>query len=161
MRPGVNAQAVGVSVVQYGIASFPTLVLARENAVIDGKTDSACDCEPALVRVTVRMAPVSEYPFTHGGDTTLPRPTSPLMRTKSACLLTTERSVSRKFAPALSSPPAFGANVDYARLVKLCVESPESAKRYSPAQCIGCEQKTSNRNPDPKHISTSYVEFPI
>jgi hypothetical protein len=63
------------------------------------------------------------------------------MRTKSACLLTTERSVSRKFAPALSSPPAFGANVDYARLVKLCVESPESAKRYSPAQCIGCEQK--------------------
>ena len=30
--------------------------------------------------------------------------------------------------------------------------------RYSPATCIGCEMKIINGNPEPKHISTSYVE---
>jgi hypothetical protein len=29
---------------------------------------------------------------------------------------------------------------------------------YSPATCIGCEMKIINGNPEPKHISTSYVE---
>lgn len=31
-------------------------------------------------------------------------------------------------------------------------------KRYSPPQCIGCEKKPKIGNPDPKHISTSFVE---
>lgn len=30
--------------------------------------------------------------------------------------------------------------------------------RYSPARCIGCEMKTVNGNPDPMHVSTSFVE---
>ena len=30
--------------------------------------------------------------------------------------------------------------------------------RYSPAQCIGIKIVTVNGSPDPKHISTSYVE---
>jgi IS1 family transposase len=53
---------------------------------------------------------------------------------------------------------AFGADVDYAQLVKLYGESPEAQKRYSPAECIGCEKKAIQGNPDPKHVSTSYVE---
>jgi len=53
---------------------------------------------------------------------------------------------------------AFGANIDYAMLVKLYGETSEAEKRHSPAQCIGCEQKRVTGNPDPKHISTSYVE---
>jgi IS1 family transposase len=54
---------------------------------------------------------------------------------------------------------AFGDDVDYAMLVKLYGESPESAKgRYSPAQCIGCREQTITGNPDPDHISTSYTE---
>src|SRR5580704_17213708 len=37
---------------------------------------------------------------------------------------------------------AFPAGVDYAMLVKLCGESPESAKgRYSPAECIGARKE--------------------
>lgn len=53
---------------------------------------------------------------------------------------------------------AFGADVDYAMLQKLygAVEEPDT--RYSPAQCIGCDMKTVSGNPDPKHVSTSYVE---
>lgn len=43
-------------------------------------------------------------------------------------------------------------------LVKLYGQSSEPETRYSPAQCIGCEQKRMRGNPDPKHISTSYVE---
>jgi IS1 family transposase len=53
---------------------------------------------------------------------------------------------------------AFGADVDYAMLVKHYGEAPESEKRYSPAECIGCEKKAVQGNPKPEHISTSYVE---
>jgi IS1 family transposase len=54
---------------------------------------------------------------------------------------------------------AFGADVDYAQLVKLYGASPESAKgRYSPAECTGIIKTPIEGTPDPKHISTSYVE---
>jgi IS1 family transposase len=54
---------------------------------------------------------------------------------------------------------AFGADVDYAQLVKLYGEAPESAKgRYSPAECTGIVKSRIEGNPDPKHVSTSYVE---
>jgi len=35
---------------------------------------------------------------------------------------------------------------------------PEAEKRYSPATCIGLKVEEVTGNPDPKHISTSYVE---
>lgn len=53
---------------------------------------------------------------------------------------------------------AFGANIDYAMLVKLYGENSEGQKRYSPAECIGCKREYVTGNPDPKHISTSYIE---
>lgn len=53
---------------------------------------------------------------------------------------------------------AFGANVDYAMLQKIYGESPEPQKRYSPAKCIGIKVEAIQGNPDPKRISTSYVE---
>jgi IS1 family transposase len=54
---------------------------------------------------------------------------------------------------------AFGGDVDYAQLVKLYGEVPGAAKgRYSPAECIGARKEPVEGNPDPKHISTSYVE---
>jgi IS1 family transposase len=53
---------------------------------------------------------------------------------------------------------AFGADVDYAQLVKLYGEAPETQKRYSPAERIGCRKTRIEGNPDPAHISTSYVE---
>jgi IS1 family transposase len=53
---------------------------------------------------------------------------------------------------------AFGADADYAQLVMLYGEAPEAQKRYSPAECIGCRKEGIDGNPDPAHISTSYVE---
>jgi IS1 family transposase len=53
---------------------------------------------------------------------------------------------------------AFGADVDYAQLQKIYGPSPEAEKRYSPAECIGCETRVVEGNPDPQHISTSYIE---
>ncbi len=53
---------------------------------------------------------------------------------------------------------AFGADVDYAQLHKIFGASLENETRYSPAVCIGCEMKAVSGNPDPKHVSTSYVE---
>ena len=54
---------------------------------------------------------------------------------------------------------AFGADVDYAQLVKLYGNSSESAKgRYSPAECTGIKKNAIEGDPDEKHVSTSYVE---
>ena len=54
---------------------------------------------------------------------------------------------------------AFGADVDYAQLVKLYGPTSESANgRYSPAECTGIIKTRVEGKPDPKHVSTSYVE---
>lgn len=53
---------------------------------------------------------------------------------------------------------AFGADIDYAQLQKIYGTSAEAEKRYSPAECIGCQTKVIEGEPDPKHISTSYAE---
>ena len=53
---------------------------------------------------------------------------------------------------------AFGADIDYAMLVKIYGADPEAEKRYSPAKCQGCDVKIVTGEPNPKHISTSYVE---
>ena len=53
---------------------------------------------------------------------------------------------------------AFGADVDYAMLVKVYGEVPEAEKRYSPAECIGARKKAITGNPDRDMISTSHVE---
>jgi IS1 family transposase len=52
---------------------------------------------------------------------------------------------------------AFGSEIDYAMLVKI-YESSQEETRYSPAQCNGSERKKISGNPDPEHVSTSYVE---
>jgi IS1 family transposase len=54
---------------------------------------------------------------------------------------------------------AFGADVDYAMLVKMYgTDRQENETRYSPAECIGCRSAVITGRPDPKHISTSFVE---
>jgi len=54
---------------------------------------------------------------------------------------------------------AFGMDVDYAQLQKI-YGAPTDAemRRYSPAQCIGADMKVVSGNPDPDHVSTSFVE---
>lgn len=53
---------------------------------------------------------------------------------------------------------AFGSGIDYSMLIKIYgQENPEEA-RYSPPKCIGTITKCCTGNPDPKHVSTSYVE---
>lgn len=52
---------------------------------------------------------------------------------------------------------AFGSDIDYAMLVKIYGHTPEE-KRYSPAACLGAIPQPITGNPNPKHISTSYVE---
>lgn len=55
-------------------------------------------------------------------------------------------------------PHAFEGHVDFGILVKYYGHDPETEKRYSPAKCIGCDRKAITGNPDPNHISTSYIE---
>jgi IS1 family transposase len=53
---------------------------------------------------------------------------------------------------------AFGADIDYAMLQKIYGAPMDNDTRYSPAVCIGCDMKVVSGDPDPKHVSTSYVE---
>jgi IS1 family transposase len=56
---------------------------------------------------------------------------------------------------------AFGADIDYAMLIKLYGAPPasaEAARRYSPAECVGARKTPITGDPDPKHVSTSYSE---
>lgn len=53
---------------------------------------------------------------------------------------------------------SFGGAVDYAQLIKVYGAAPETEKRYSAAECIGTELKYVTGNPDPRHVSTSFVE---
>lgn len=54
---------------------------------------------------------------------------------------------------------AFSGEIDYAQLVKIYGNAPTGPEtRYSPAECIGCKAEAVHGSPDPKRISTSYVE---
>jgi IS1 family transposase len=56
---------------------------------------------------------------------------------------------------------SFGSQVDFAQLVKIYGKDGSygnAEKKYSPADCIGTKKSVVSGNPDPEHISTSYVE---
>lgn len=54
---------------------------------------------------------------------------------------------------------AFGADVDYAQMIKVFDNPPrEAAARYSPGECKGTITRMVQGDPDPGHVSTSYVE---
>ena len=53
---------------------------------------------------------------------------------------------------------AFGADIDYAQLIKIYGPSQDGQRRYSPAECTGTQQRPVSGDPDKNHISTSYVE---
>jgi IS1 family transposase len=55
---------------------------------------------------------------------------------------------------------AFGNDIDYTMLIKLYGPSGDrsGAAKYSPPECIGVKHEPICGTPEPKHISTSYVE---
>ncbi|MDI1295778.1 MAG: helix-turn-helix domain-containing protein [bacterium] len=53
---------------------------------------------------------------------------------------------------------AFGADVDFAQLVKLYGPTITAPGRYSPAECTGAKKIRIEGNRDIAHVSTSYVE---
>jgi IS1 family transposase len=54
----------------------------------------------------------------------------------------------------------FGADVDFAQLIKTYSEAPDKGpeRKYSPGICTGAYTKAITGKPDPAHISTSLVE---
>ena len=53
----------------------------------------------------------------------------------------------------------FGVAIDYAQLVKIYgADSGNAEKKYSPAECIGAKKVGVTGHPDPKHVSTSFIE---
>ena len=58
-----------------------------------------------------------------------------------------------------SVPDAFGGEIDFAQLQKIYGGGPtDEAHRYSPPKCLGSERRRVLGDPDPRHVSTSYVE---
>jgi IS1 family transposase len=62
----------------------------------------------------------------------------------------------RLYADAIEN--AFHGQIDFAQLVKIYGADRDSEARYSPAICKGCKAEPRAGNPDPAHISTSYIE---
>jgi len=52
----------------------------------------------------------------------------------------------------------FGANIDFAQLVKMYGKPINSEHRYSPVECTGIKKTIVRETPREKHISTSFVE---
>ncbi len=52
----------------------------------------------------------------------------------------------------------FGADIDYAQLIKIYGPTIAAPGRYSPAECTGAKKEPVTGKPNPKHISTSYAE---
>jgi IS1 family transposase len=53
---------------------------------------------------------------------------------------------------------AFGSEIDYAMLIKIYGNESSNDTKYSPPECIDCKPIGITGRPDPKHISTSFVE---
>jgi IS1 family transposase len=53
---------------------------------------------------------------------------------------------------------SFGADIDYAMLIKLYGQPRDGEARYSPGECIGTQTHNIQGTPNPAHISTSYIE---
>lgn len=53
---------------------------------------------------------------------------------------------------------SFGADIDYAMLIKIYGEPAGAIGRYSPGECVGAEMRRVEGRPDPMHISTSFAE---
>jgi IS1 family transposase len=62
----------------------------------------------------------------------------------------------RAYLDAVNS--AFGNNIDYAQLIKIYGNDRTSSGKYSPPEVIGIETQPVCGEPNPKNISTSYVE---
>jgi IS1 family transposase len=62
----------------------------------------------------------------------------------------------RVYAEAIEG--AFGCEVDYAMLVKIYGNESAPDSRYSPPECIACQQAVVNGWPNKARISTSHVE---
>ncbi len=52
----------------------------------------------------------------------------------------------------------FGRDIDYGILQKIYGPNSEGQRRYSPPVCVGAQKELVKGNPDPAHVSTSYVE---
>jgi IS1 family transposase len=53
---------------------------------------------------------------------------------------------------------AFESEIDYAMLVKVYGAARDGAQRYSPAPFLSARREVIKGDPDPAHISTSYIE---
>lgn len=62
----------------------------------------------------------------------------------------------RHYLPAVRA--AFGHEVDFAQLHKVFGDSQAKTRWQGEVECIGCTKTPKIGNPDPDHVSTSYVE---
>jgi IS1 family transposase len=76
------------------------------------------------------------------------------LRVKGSPQITTDQW--KAYVPTVEN--AFGRYCDFAQLIKVFRSTPGGAGRYSPGEICCTDTQVWNGAPDPKHISTSYVE---
>jgi hypothetical protein len=78
------------------------------------------------------------------------------LKTRLATRVQLTTDVHRVYLQAVES--AFGADIDYAMLIKPYGQPRAGETRYSAPECIGTQTHNIQGTPDRAHISTSYVE---
>ena len=115
---------------------------------------------PAIRGPGPQSRPIPSFSFrgwSVAGTATTPSPSWTICGTGSLTAFNSPATAIRAYLEAVEG--AFGADVDYAQLVKLFGAAPESMKgRYSPAECIGIRKERIEGSPDPTHVSTSFAE---
>lgn len=126
--------------------------VATAKAAPDGAGDvwtwTAIDADTKLM--------VSYFVGDHGGESAMILMDDLRARLSNRVQLTTDGH--KTYLEAVEG--AFGADVDYAQLVKLYGEQggKGSEVRYSPAECTGIRKRRVEGNRDERHVSTSHVE---
>jgi hypothetical protein len=99
---------------------------------------------------TVAVAVVGQFDFRRR----VVKPTNCASRIRTRVQITTDAH--QAYLEAVED--AFGPDIDDAQWQKFYGVVNEKETRYSPARCMGCEMKTVSGDPDPKQVSTSFVE---
>ncbi len=139
------------SATRYGVSSTQRKKISRKTwkGLADAWTWTAIDADSKLI--------VSWMVGDRSSDTANVFMTDVASRIKNRVQLTSDG-----WHPYLEAvTDAFGSQIDFAMLHKIYGKTGSTGnaeKKYSPAECIGCKKTVVVGNPDPEHISTSFVE---
>lgn len=152
-----NEMVVNVSSKRIQADEIWSFVYAKQKNVPEGMEDAAGDVWTWTAIDADTKLIVSWLVGSRDGDTANAFVHDVAARLKNRVQFTTDGL--NKYLDAVEE--SFDGEIDFAQLQKIYGKSENGGtqeRKYSPAVCTGAKKTIITGNPDPKHISTSYVE---